>query len=182
MTQQQQKRRQGRRAERVQAGPDAHSRRRRAPTSISATFSGKTPNRKPKNRNNDYRARHAGQRARWSTKGLAKQRVCCFTVNLRKYTIKQQIVTAFVSVSFFILLSLCIVCIASIIDLGSRTSSAAIESLRNQTETNAETFSNVNAIEISATLQRRASAANIIAYALSDLYFADELTFDLDTP
>jgi hypothetical protein len=116
------------------------------------------------------------------TKGLAKQRVCCFTVNLRKYTIKQQIVTAFVSVSFFILLSLCIVCIASIIDLGSRTSSAAIESLRNQTETNAETFSNVNAIEISATLQRRASAANIIAYALSDLYFADELTFDKDTP
>ena len=65
MTQQQQKRRQGRRVERVQAGPDAHSRRRRAPTSISATFSGKTPNRKPKNRNNDYRARHAGQRARW---------------------------------------------------------------------------------------------------------------------
>jgi len=103
-------------------------------------------------------------------------------VNLRKYTIKQQITTAFVSVSFFILLSLCVVCIVSIVDLGNRTSSAAIESLRNQTESNAATFSSVNAVEISATLQRRAAAANIIAYALSDLYFANDLTFDKDTP
>ena len=114
-------------------------------------------------------------------KVLPRQRICCFTLNLRKYTIKQQIVTAFVSVSFLILLTLCIVCIASISDLGNRTSIAAIESLRNQTETNAATFSNVNAIEISAKLQRRAAAANIIAYALSDLYFADELTVDKNT-
>ena len=112
---------------------------------------------------------------------LPKQRLCCFTVNLRKYTIKQQIMTAFVSVSFFILLSLCIVCIVAIVDLGDRTSSAAIESLRNQTESNAATFSSVNAVEISATLQRRAAAANIIAYALSDLYFANDLTFDKNT-
>ena len=114
------------------------------------------------------------------TKGLAKQRICCFTVNLRKYTIKQQIVTAFVPSASSLLLVHCVHRFHH--RSGHRTSSAAIESLRNQTETNAETFSNVNAIEISATLQRRASAANIIAYALSDLYFADELTFDKDTP
>lgn len=111
-----------------------------------------------------------------------RQRICCFTVNLRRYTIKQQISTCLISVSFIILLSLCLVSIVSIIDLGNRTSAGAMDNLRQQIETNARNFSIVNANEIGGTLQRRAAAANIIAYALSDFYFANELTYDKETP
>jgi len=110
-----------------------------------------------------------------------RQRICCFSVNLRRYTIKQQITTCLISVSFIILLSLCLVSIISIVDLGNRTSAGAMQNLRQQIETNAKNFSTVNADEISGTLQRRAAAANIISYAMSDFYFANELTHDKET-
>lgn len=114
--------------------------------------------------------------------GAHRQRICCFTVNLRRYTIKQQITTCLISVSFIILLALCTVSIVSIIDLGARTSAGAMDNLRQQIETNARNFSIVNANEIGGTLQRRAAAANIIAYAMADFYFANELTYDKETP
>ena len=110
-----------------------------------------------------------------------KQKICgCISVNLRNYTIKQQISTGLISVSFIILLSLCLVSIISIVDLGNQTSKAAMDNLRLQIETNARNFSTLNADEISATLQRRAAAANLIAYAMSNFYLATELTFDKD--
>lgn len=114
--------------------------------------------------------------------GAHKQRICCFNVNLRRYTIKQQITVCLISVSFIILVSLCLVSIVSIVDLGNRTSAGAMDNLMQQIETNARNFSVVNANEISGTLQRRAAAANIIAYAMSDFYFANELTYDKETP
>lgn len=120
-------------------------------------------------------------RRKQRTENQYKQKICgCISVNLRNYTIKQQISTGLISVSFIILLSLCLVSIISIVDLGNQTSKAAMDNLRLQIETNARNFSTLNADEISATLQRRAAAANLIAYAMSDFYLATELTFDKD--
>ena len=59
-----------------------------------------------------------------------EQRICCMSVNLRNYTIKQQISTALISVSFVILVALCLVSIVSIIDLGDRTSNGAMGNLK----------------------------------------------------
>lgn len=109
----------------------------------------------------------------------AKQKLCCGLVrcNLRRYTIKSQIMTGILFVSLFILIGLCTVCVVNIFTLGSRTKNEAIYGLTQQINTNMMNFSEAYAAEIAQTFGRREAATRAMAIAVSNYYLLPQLTF-----
>ena len=115
-------------------------------------------------------------------KMAARQTLCCGLVrcNLRKYTIRTQIMVGILSVSFFLLAGLCAVCIGNIVALGTKTEAEAVHGLSTQIYTNAQNFSEANAQEVARTFARRAAAAKAMAIAVSNFYHLTNLPFGND--
>lgn len=112
----------------------------------------------------------------------ARQTLCCGLIrcNLRKYTIRTQIMVGILSVSFFLLIGLCAVCIGNIVTLGTKTEAEAVHGLSSQIYTNAQNFSEANAQEVARTFARRAAAAKAMAIAVSNFYHLTNLPFGND--
>jgi hypothetical protein len=117
--------------------------------------------------------------AKHVAKLAANQKLCCGLVscNLRRYTIKFQIMTGILTISLFILFGLCTVCIGNIFTLGARTKTEAIYGLTEQITTNALNFSEANAAEVSRNFARREAATRAMAIAVSNFHQLNRLTY-----